>query len=216
MQKRKAARALPAALALVFIAALSAPAQEGEAARPQGAPQPRAEVNHEVHLHLLTTADAAEGAPKTPQSLDAVVRQLRAALPAPEYRLAASFIYRVRDGGALEVRTAGFAAPARAPNAPLAPTSFQLSLSGVKLVDPSATQPFINVQQFRLGMKIPVHAAGAAGDKAGGNPAVYYEDAGVNTMLSVREGEPTLVGTLDGGGPGQFYVIVLTVRRAGR
>jgi hypothetical protein len=208
-QTRKGA--LPLALAITLLAAGSgtASAQDSEPARPQPS---RAEINHEVLLYLLVTAESAEGAPKVPQSLDAVVRQLKAALPPADYGVAASFINRVKDGGNFEVRTVGFSSTksVRASNGYLAPASFQLSLSGVKLIDPASPQPFINIQQFRLGMKVPVQTAGAAG----GLPTVQYEDVGINTMLSVRDGEPTLVGTLNTGGPGQNYIVVLTIRRA--
>jgi len=214
MQRRKTARAVLAALTLVFIVASRASAQEGEATRPQGGPPSRAEINYEVHLYLLVTAEAAEGAPKPPQALDAVVRQLKVALPPADYRLAAAFINRVKDGGSLEVRSMGFASPnpVRGANGYLSPTSFQLSLSGVKLIDPSSPQLFINIQQFRFGMKVPLQTAAVTDDKAG-RPVIQYEDAGVSTMLSVRDGEPTLVGTLNTSGPGQNFVVVLTVRR---
>ncbi len=217
MPNRKGEGALLLALALVLIVAVCAPAraQEGESSRPQGAAQSRAEINHEVQLYLLVTAEAAEGAPKPPPALDAVIRQLKAALPSAEYRLAAAFINRVKDGGALDVRTVGFASPnnVRGANGYLSPTSFQLSLAGVKLIDPASPQPFINIHQFRFGMKVPVQTAALTGDKAGGHPVIQYEDAGVSTMLSVRDGEPTLVGTLNTSGPGQNFVVVITVRR---
>jgi hypothetical protein len=173
--------------------------------------QARPEVNHEVQLHLLAAAEGAEGAPRVPQSLDAVVRQLKAALPSADYRVAASFINRVRDGGVFEVRTVSLTSlnPARASNGLPAPTSFQLTLSGVKLIDPASPQPSINILQFRLGMKAPVWTG--VGEKSGGPPVVQYEDVGLSTMLSVREGEPTLVGTL--GAPGQTFAVVITVRR---
>jgi hypothetical protein len=208
-QTRKGALLFALVITLLAAGSGAVSAQDSEPARPQQ--QSRAEINHEVLLYLLVTAESAEGAPKIPQSLDAVVRQLKTALPPADYRLAASFVNRVKDGGSLEVRTVGFssAKSVRASNGYLAPTSFQLSLSGVKLIDPASPQPFINVQQFRLGMKVPVQTAGAAG----GLPTVQYEDVGISTMLSVRDGEPTLVGTLDSGGPGQNYIVVLTVRR---
>lgn len=50
----------------------------------------------------------------------------------------------------------------------------------------------------------------------GGYPVLQYEDAGLSTQLSVREGEPTLVGTLNTSRPGQNFVIVITIRRTGR
>jgi len=216
MQKRKPALALLCALALVLLAAGRVPAQEGEASRPPSTAPARAEVNHEVHLHLLVTAEGAEAGPRPPQSLDGVVRQLKSAFPSAEYRLAATFINRVRDGGGFEVKNAGLSWPNSAqPSGRLTPTSYQFSLSGVKLLDPSSAQPSINVQQFRLGMRAPVMNTSAAAEGGGGRGQVsHYEEVGLSTMLSVREGEPALVGTL--GAPGQTFIVVLTIRRAGR
>ena len=213
MPNRKGEGALLPALALILIAAVCAPAraQEGESSRPQGAAQSRAEINYEVQLHLLVTAEGAEGAPRVPQSLDAVVRQLKAALPNADYRVAASFVNRVRDGGSLEVKNAGptSSGSAQPPNK-LLPTFYQFTLTGVKLVDPASTQPTIGVGQFRLGMRAPMQTATAGG----GFPVIQYEDVGLSTQLSVREGEPTLVGSISADGTGRLYVIVLVVRRA--
>ncbi len=211
MLNRQGRGALLLALALTLAAAADAPAQDS------GAPS-RAEVNHEVQLYLLVTAEGAEGAPKPPPSLDGVVRQLKSALPPGDYRVAAALINRVRDGGALELKTVGGRVfnPAQA-QGQVPPSFLQLSVSGVKLIDPASAQPFINIQQFRLGMKVPVLSAGVKNDKGeAGFPVIQYEDAGLSTQLSVREGEPTLVGTLNTSRPDQNFVIVLIVRRTGK
>jgi hypothetical protein len=217
MRKQTRKGALLLALALTFAAAGSAAAaaQEGEPApRPQA--PPRQEVNHEVLVQLLVTAEGGEGVARVPQSLDGVLRQLKAALPQSDYRLAATYVHRVRDGGMFEVRGPGGVpfAPPQAANT-LTPSFFQLSVTGVKLLDAAAAQPSINIQQFRLGMKVPIQTGATAGvgDRGAGYPVIQYEDTGLSTQLSVREGEPTLVGTLNGSRPGQLFVIIITVRR---
>jgi len=56
-----------------------------------------------------------------------------------------------------------------------------------------------------------------SGDKAAqGYPVIQYEDTGINTQMSVREGEPTLVGTLNTSRPGQLFALVITIKRAGK
>jgi hypothetical protein len=216
MLNHKGWGALLLALAFNIIASVNAPAQDSDAPR-QGAPS-RAEVNHEVYVHLLTTADAAEGGVRVPQSLEGVVRQLKVALPPSDYRLAATFINRVRDGASFEVKTTGGGpfGTVQTPNQ-FTPAFIQLSLAGVKLIDPASAQPSININQFRLGMKVPIQMANAPRDKGEVTyPVIQYEDVGVNTQLSVREGEPTLVGTLNSSRPGQLFIIVITVRRAAK
>ena len=220
LQKSRAPLLLPAAaLALVFVVAgggaFAARAQDaGDAPRPQ--PAPRADLNHEVQMHVLVTAEGVEGAPRVPQSLDGIVRQLKSALPPSDYRLAATFINRVRDGGTLEFKSAGAAAaePGR-PQPP--PLFFQFVLAGIKLLEPASSgAPSVNVQQFRLGMRVPIQTASVAGEKGGSYPVIQYEDVGLTTQLSVREGEPTLVGMLNSSRPSQLFVVVITIKRAGR
>jgi hypothetical protein len=214
MLNRKAGRALLLALALTLIASAAASAQDSDA--PRQAPPSRAEVNHEVLVHLLITAEGAEAGARVPQSLEGVVRQLKAALPPSDYRLAATFINRVRDGAGFEVKTAGAGPLGPVPTpGPYMPAFMQISLTAVKMIDPASAQPSINVQQFRLGMKVPIQAAVAREKSEVSYPVIQYEDVGVSTQLSVREGEPTLVGTLNASRPGQLFIIVVTIRRTG-
>ena len=222
MRKPTRRGALVCALAILYTLAAgrAAAAQEGQpAARPQGSPRP--EVNIEVQVHLLVTAEGAESAPRVPQSLDPIVRQLRDALPNSEYRLATTFVNRVRDGGVYDVKAVGgipFGPPP--PPGPPAPPFFLLSASSVRLVDTAAAQPSIHVLHFWVGTKLPVQTGTAGGgdrreggSPGGGTPVIQYESVGLGTQLSAREGEPTLVGTLHTARPGQLYVVVITARR---
>jgi len=207
----------PPALAFALTLAWCGVAAAQDGSDPPRKEGPRSEINYEVQLHLLVTAEGAEGAAKVPQGLDGVVRQLKASLPPADYRLAATFINRVRDGGRFEVKTVGgspFAAPQ--PNS-LTPAFFQFLLNGIKLTDEQSGGGLINVQDFRLGLKVPIQTATVSGDKAAqGYPVIQYEDTGINTQMSVREGEPTLVGTLNTSRPGQLFALVITIKRAGK
>jgi len=217
MLNRKGRGALLLALAFTLIASVDAYAQDSEASRP-GAAASRPEVNYEVYVHLLATTDGAEGGVRVPQSLEPVVRQLKAALPPSDYRVAATFINRVRDNSGFEVKTvgAGILGTSQTPS-PLTPSFIQLSLGGLKLIDPASAQPAISVNQFRLGIKATIQTPNVRDEKGGGSyPVIQYEDVGLHTQFSVREGEPTLVGTLNSGRPGQLFVIVVTIRRAGK
>jgi hypothetical protein len=205
--------AIAFALALAWCG-VAAAQDGGDPPRREG---PRGDINYEVQLHLLVTAEGAEGAAKVPQGLDGVVRQLKSSLPPADYRLAATFINRVRDGGKLEVKTVGgspFATPQ--PNS-LTPAFFQFSLGGVKMADEQSGGGLVNVQDFRLGLKVPIQTATVTNDKAMQSyPVIQYEDTGINTQMSVREGEPTLVGTLNTSRAGQLFALVITIKRAGK
>ena len=212
LSRRRAALFAALAFALALSARANVSAQDGEQPRAQ-----RAEVNHEVHLHLLVSADGPGGT-KVPQSLDAVVRQLKASLPPSDYSLVSTFVHRVREGGVLEVKTAGGSPFVESPQNTLTPTFFQISLVSVKTVEDASGQRFVNVTPFRLGLKVPIQTASVGGGEKGGQgyPVIQYEDTGITTQLSVREGEPTLVGTLNTSRPGQYFALVLTIKRAGR
>lgn len=204
--------AIAFAIALAWCGAASAQ-DGGEAPRREA---PRNEINYEVQLHLLVTAGGAEAGAKVPQTLDGVVRQLKSSLPPAEYRLAATFINRVKDGGRLEVKTVGGSPFTSSQLDPLNPTFFQFFLGNVKMAD---DQPgsLVNVQDFRLGLKVPVQTATVSNEKTlQGYPVIQYEDTGINTQMSVREGEPTLVGTLNTSRPGQLFALVITIRRTGK
>ena len=218
MHTRTRAVALAFAFAFALMLAgrgVAAAQDSGETSNRQQAAA-RAETNFEVQTHVLVATEGGASASKVPQALDGVVRQLRAMLPPSDYGLAAVFVNRVKDDGGFEVRSAG-ASPFGSPQTgPLTPNIFQLSLA-VKAFDGASGERHVRVQPFKLGLKIPIQTATVGGDKPGQSyPVIQYEDTGINTQMSVREGEPTLVGTLNTSRPGQLFVIVITVRRVGR
>lgn len=198
-----------AALALCLAAPAAARAQD-ESPRPAAPPQRREEINHEIQVQLLVTAEGPAG--KVPPALEGVVRQLKNSLPPADYLLTSSFVHRVRDGGTLEVKSVGGSPlAAGVPQNPLTPSFLQLSLGRVRRVEEAGGQRFVHVEGFRFGLKVPIQTATVGSDKA---PVIQYEDTGIVTQLSVREGEPTLVGTLNTSRAGQYFVLVLTIRRA--
>ena len=217
-QRRAGLAPALAALALCLVPPAAARAQDEGAQPRRQAEARRDEVNHEVQLHVLATADAPGVGAKVPQALEGVIRQLKNSLPPSDYVLVSTYVQRVRDGGTLEVKSAG--GPPLAASTPpnsLTPSFFQLSLGRVKQAEDSAGQKFVNVESFRLGLKVPIQTATVSADKGGqGYPVIQYEDTGIVTQLSVREGDPTLVGTLNTTRPGQYFALVLTIRRAGR
>jgi hypothetical protein len=212
---RGGALTIAAVFALLLAGRGVASAQEGGASSGQQQAAARAETNFEVQIHMLITAESVDDASKVPRALDGVVRQLKWMLPPADYKLAATFVNRVKDDGGFEVKSAG-ASPFGGPEPnPLTPSIFQLSLA-VKSLDDTSGGRYVRVQPFKLGLKIPIQTASAYLEKGQGYPVIQYEDTGINTQMSVREGVPTLVGTLNTSRPGQLFVIVITVRRVGR
>jgi hypothetical protein len=174
----------------------------------------REQINHEVQLYLLIASDTPGERSGIPPALDGAVRQLKETLPFTNYRLASTFVDRVRDGGSLEVSGVGGFPLMPTPANSNTPTFFTFALSGVTLVRGANDQPFIQVARFRFGLKVPIqtgttHSEGGIGSY----PVIQYQDTGISTELSAREGVPTIIGTLAANQPTESYVLVLTLKR---
>jgi len=220
MASRKIYRA---ALAAVLVVAgwgahsRGALAQEAEAERPQAQPRVRSDEAEglEVQLHLLVARRTADGQDeKLPASLDAVVKQLRATFPFKSYRLATTMLNRVKNGGRLSVRWYGSPLFGQPPAPGSAPGSNELNIQGVKLEKDDAGRDLVQLAGFGFNARITVPAPSLA--SAAGPPSVQQENTGINTDLSVREGEPTIVGTLDVGPAGDALILVVTAKRPGK
>lgn len=207
-----------AAFALCLALPALARAQEEEAPA-RAAAQRQNEVNHEVQLFLL--AAAADGAARgqLPESLSGVARQLRATLPPGGYRVVLTLLNRVRDGSNVEFSGIGAPLlwpPAGSAAAPPTPTTFSYSLGNVRLTEDAAGGRLIHLRPLRFAARVPVQAGTARGEGGSERPVFNTQETGLTTEISVREGEPTVVGTVATGRPDDLFVLVVTVRRAGR
>lgn len=202
---------------LLAVALMTAIAGRVEAFEQEGGgreqPAARSDVNYDVHLHVLVSGEAASGVTGTPPSLEGVVRQLKASLPSAEYALSATFINRVKDGGRLEVKSAGPPVFSSTPPEAFRTSFFNYLLGGIRLADDASSRKSIEIREFRLSLRVPVQTGIAKDDKGASQPIIQYEDVGLNTQFSVREGEPTLAGTLNTGKPGQHFAFVVTIKR---
>lgn len=218
MRKRLSGCGVRALLALSLWGALASinivSAQGQEPAATKTEDRQREQINHEVQLYLLVGSDATGERSNVPQALDGAVRQLKEALPFSSYRLATTFFMRVRDGGSLELTGVGGFPIALTPLNSSTPAFIQLSISRILLARGAVDQPFIQIERFRFGLKVPVQTGSAHSEGSTANaPIIQYQDTGISTELSVREGVPTVVGTLAASQPHEAYVLVLTVKR---
>jgi hypothetical protein len=215
--KRKAAPLLAAlAVALVFAFPAAASAQDGGAQQQRNAGMNRQETNHEVQLYLLVASNGPGQGSGVPRQLDAVVRQLKSSLPFGDYRLGATFLNRVMDGGTLEVSGVGISPLVSSQPLPNSPSFYQLTLQGMQMSDDSSGQKIISIEHFRFGLKLPVQTSSVQPDNKTTYPVIQYEDTGIRTELSVREGEPTIVGTLTATRSDEAFVLVIVIKRAGK
>lgn len=169
-------------------------------------------VNLDIEIYLLAAADTSAEGGKLPNRLEPVVRQLRTSLPFDSYRLTATMLNRMKNGGKLNVKGVGVT-PFSKIVAP-APLFSEYSVHSVTLKNDATGQSIVELVGFRFGAKIPIQTSSpAAAEKGASVPIVQYENTGIYTDFSMREGEPVVVGTLNVGQPGEAFILVVAAKR---
>ena len=172
------------------------------------------ETNLETQLYLIVGTDGDVPDTKLPAALDTVVKQLRATLPFKNYRLAATMVNRVKHEGRLELRWIGGPMTLAAGPAPaLNPSFSNFSIRQVRLVQGSDGQQRVQMLGFNFGARVPIQVSGAIAANGAVAPTINYEPTGVSTDVSMREGEPVIVGTLNIGPSGDAIILVVSAKR---
>jgi hypothetical protein len=172
------------------------------------------EINLETQLYLIVGTNQEVPDTKLPATLDGVVKQLHANLPFKSYRLAATMINRVKNEGRLELSWIGGPMTLAAGPAPaLNPSFSNFSIRMVKLAPASSGQQIVQMQGFNFGARIPIQIRGDIAANGAVAPQIQYERTGVATDVSMREGEPVIVGTLNIGPSGDAIILVVSARR---
>ena len=217
MAARKSYRImLMATLIITGALALSTQALAQGEQSSQGAPRIKSDdaAGLEVQLHIIVARKTSDGEDeKLPASLDAVVKQLRSTFSFKSYRLATTLLNRVRNGGRLSLRWVGSPLLASAAATVATPGFNEFNVQGVKLVQDENGRDVVQMSNFNFGTRIPIQTSSVA--TVGGNsaPVIHYENTGITTDISMREGEPTIVGTLNVGPSGDALIIVVTAKR---
>lgn len=175
------------------------------------------EINLDTQLYLIvgTNKDGADS--KMPASLDAVIKQLRATMPFKSYRLAATLLNRVKNDGRLDLGWVG--APLASELVPGQPpmTKSSFGVRQVKLVRNSEGQSTVQLTGFKFNATIPVQVnAAAVADNKPVPPVFNYEGTSLSTDISMREGEPVIVGTLNVGPSGDAIILVVSAKRTAK
>jgi hypothetical protein len=67
---------------------------------------------------------------------------------------------------------------------------------------------------FKFGSRIPIQTYAAVAANGNATPTISYESTGLNTDISMREGQPVIVGTLNVGPSGDAIILVVSARRS--
>jgi hypothetical protein len=204
--------------ALLIAAALTISAETAKAQQP-AAQTLDAEANLDTQLYLIVGTNQDVDDSRLPPALDGVIKQLRAALPFKNYRLTATLVNRVRNEGRLDLRWIGgpFAAPSGTSSAQT-PSFSEFKIGVVKLARNAEGQPIVQMQRFSFGARIPIvtGTTPAQAGAGGGFPIINYDNTGLNTDISLREGEAVVVGTLNAGPSGDAIILVVSAKRTNR
>ncbi len=173
------------------------------------------ETNLDTQLHLIIashqeTADATE----LPKSLEPVLKQMRATLPFKHYRLATTLFNRIRNEGRLSLQWAGASPVGSAATTPVTPSFNDFKVNNIKLVTDKDGKLIVRMEGFRFGARIPIQTGHAIASNAPVVPVINYENTGLSTDISMREGEPVIVGTMNVGPTGEAIIVVVSARRS--
>jgi hypothetical protein len=173
------------------------------------------DANLETQLYLIVGTNQEVDEPRLPAILDNVVKQLRASLPFKNYRLAAPLINRVKNEGRLELSfIGGPLATQSAPATASSPSFSQFKVRQVKLSRNSENQPIVQMLGFSFGARIPIQSPGPIAANGAVTPILNYENTGVYTDISMREGDPVIVGTLNVGPSNDAIILVVAAKKA--
>lgn len=206
-------------LASIIAGSVSVYAQETQTPQtPQTQTQTQAstppdETNFETQLYLIVGTNSDVSDSKMPTALDNVMKQLRSTLPYKNYRLATTLINRVKNEGRLDVNSISgpFVPVTSSQNIPQT-TPSQFKIRHVRLVRESG-QPLVQMSGFYFNSRLAIPVGAAVAANAPPPPAFNYESATLSTDISLREGEPVVVGTLNTGPSGDAIILVVSAKR---
>jgi len=73
----------------------------------------------------------------------------------------------------------------------------------------------VRLKGFNFGSRIPIQTGATIASTGNMSfPSINYEPTGLHTDISLREGEPVVVGTLNVGPSGDALVVVVSVKRS--
>ncbi len=150
----------------------------------------------ELRIHVLVASNAAEASNDYPADLRDTVGQLQSTLNFKNYRLVNSLIQRTQEGASVSGSgVADFTAPASGNN----PVSGAYNFSARSIsLDSAARTPVVQIGEFNFRASFYV------------TDRQIYQDANINTSVSVRDGERVVVGTASL--KDKALILVLTAR----
>jgi hypothetical protein len=216
MTLRKILRPVLLSCLLVFVASSSHAVLAQDDNRPSQSSKTQTkddQTNLDTQLYLVVGTNQDVGDAKLPAALDLVIKQLRASLPFKNYRLATTLINRVKSDGRLSLKWAGGPLMAAAAATARTPSFNDFNIRQVRVLDDGEGHKIINMEGFSFGARIPIETYNGVASNGSAAPVINYENTGLTTDISMREGEPVVVGTLNVGPSGDAIILVMSAKR---
>ena len=171
---------------------------------PETPQQPRpARANFEVQLHLIATSKTPAEKGSLPAGLEPVIHQLQETLKYKGYRLITTILNRAEEYGKVEgsgITDALFPLPSDSGRC-----FYSYILGGFNITTDAAGRESIQMNRFYFAVKTPIVIDGKG--------SIQYQDAKIETSLSLREGEKVVVGTANLGVSDEAVIAVVSVRK---
>src|SRR5437016_1592314 len=204
--------------AVVFATAPSVLGQDQPPSRAAATRDDDTNLDTQLYLILATNREIDEG--KIPAALDPIMKRLREALPFKHYTVAGTFLNRVKNNGRLDVSWVGspFLLSSSSSAAALSNPSFNQFAAVVRLASDGNGNDIVRMNEFKFGARVPIITGQVTTTNAsiGVTPIsqVTYENVGLHTDISMREGSTVIAGTLHVGPQGDAIVVAIAARRA--
>ena len=178
------------------------------------------DVNLDTQLYLILATNREVDEGKIPVLLDPIIKRLRESLTFKHYTIAGTFLNRVKNNGRLEVSWVG--SPFMFPTATITAVTNNPTFNNfgalVRLATDGNGNDIVRMNELRFGAQVPIITGQLTTSNAslGSAPVtqVNYQNIGLRTDISMREGTPVIAGTLNVGPQGDAIVIVVSARRA--
>lgn len=170
--------------------------------QPEAAP-----TSLQIQMYLIQATNDATDKGSFPKDMEPVLTQLQATLKYKGYRFLNTYISRVNDGGSVE--SSGMGDPKLALSTQT-PAFLTYKMQGVRLATDLSGKEAIRIGRFNFSARVPI-IVGSGGSGSSNN--IQYQDIGLNTELSTREGEMAVVGTTDLGTTDGAFIVVINVKK---
>lgn len=151
----------------------------------------------DITVYLVLASQQAGAGDELPDGLPAVASQLKGIFAFKSFRMLDTVVLRTQPGN--KAGASGILGAADAPK-----TRYHLNVRPSAVTD-DPNGRLIRLNDLSLALNVPVNS---------GSGQLTYMDAGINTEITVREGQKVVVGKSNLGTPDQALVLVVTAKVA--